>query len=104
MSGPVGSGPFPPDQPHIPVDLRRDGHFHDGTPPAAPHLEGKRFSKRIVFPVCSWGASLAALVYRRSQRADEGQVAIALGVVQAVAHDELVPDVEAGVGDLDVHP
>jgi len=25
MSGPVGPGPFPPDQPHIPVDLRRDG-------------------------------------------------------------------------------
>ena len=25
MSGPVGPGPFPPDQPHIPVDRRRDG-------------------------------------------------------------------------------
>jgi len=32
MSGPVGPGPFPPDQPHSPVDLRRDGHLPSSRP------------------------------------------------------------------------
>ena len=38
----------------------------------------------------------------RRQRADDAQVAVALGVVQAVADDELVGDVEADVADVDV--
>jgi len=39
MSGPVGPGPFPPDQPHTPVDLRRDGH---ASHPRSPCSDGGR--------------------------------------------------------------
>src|SRR5205807_3421658 len=42
------------------------------------------------------------LVDPRVQGADVGQVAVALVVVQAVAHHELVGDVEADVGDVGV--
>ena len=38
----------------------------------------------------------------RGERADERQVAVALGVVEAVADDELVGDVEADVAHVDV--
>ena len=47
-------------------------------------------------------ADVRLLVDLGVQRADVGQVAVTLGVVQAVADDELVGDVEADVGDVDV--
>src|SRR4051812_14400951 len=46
--------------------------------------------------------SSVLLVHLRVERADVGQVAVALGPVQPVADDELVGDVEADVGDVDV--
>src|SRR5699024_4137083 len=50
-----------------------------------------------------WGVRLgSALVDARVQRAHVGQVAVALGVVQAVADDELVGDVESDVRDVEL--
>src|SRR5580692_7827580 len=98
MSGPVGPGPFPPDQPHTPDDLRRDGHFPSILAAVTSwrrqasklrrytalvtRPEGERFPKRIVFPSPRW--PLAPGVYGRGERSDEREVAVALSVVQAV--------------------
>src|SRR6476469_4986823 len=61
--------------------------------------------RAVVLLACAVAAplmSLVLLVHLRVERADVGQVAVALGPVQPIADDELVGDVEADVGDVDV--
>src|SRR5690348_5628980 len=64
----------------------------------AQRLESQRFPRQIVFP-----CRLAAPVHRGGQCPDEGQVAVPLSIVKAVPDDELVADVEPGVGHVHVH-
>src|SRR6516225_2553578 len=120
MSGPVGPGPFPPDQPHTPDDLRRGGLvpiLAASAPTAAAsrktydvhrggqRLESQRFPWQIVFPCLMYHAcpTLTAPVHRRGQRPDEWQVSIPLSIVKAVPHDELIADVESRVGNVHLH-
>src|SRR5215467_13514602 len=72
-------GPFPPDQPKT---------TRKGLPDVTSTLSGAR----CVPPV-----------HRGGQRPDEREVAVTLGVIETVTDDELVADIEPGVGDLDLH-
>ena len=78
-------------------------------PQVASHSGQIRRAVRVIGPSARaarsrhyWARNYVLLVHLRVQRADVGQVAVALGVVEAVADDELVGDVEADVGDVDV--
>src|SRR6202012_5567838 len=80
---PLGEGPFPPDQPHVPpttggtacLNLARSTLLRFGSVP----------------PVDVGGEST-----------DKGQVTVPLGVVEPVSDHEVIAYVEAGVGDVDV--
>src|SRR5580704_1040110 len=47
---------------------------------------------------------LLTFVYVRCEGADERKIPVLLGVVETVPDHELVLDVEAGVGDVHIHP
>src|ERR1700684_3356526 len=70
-----------------------------GTPEAPPgwcltaHSRRERISSRDVFPA----------IHVRGEGADERQVTVALGIVEAVADNEGVVDIKARVSHLDIH-
>jgi hypothetical protein len=116
MSGPVGPGPFPPDQPHSPVDLRRDGHMIPSLAVRIPTAAASRKLRRYTLGCNAWKVNairsglcspcltgLAAAVYLRGERADEGQVPVTLSVVKTIANHEFVPDIEARIGHVYLH-
>src|SRR5665647_2699482 len=86
---------------HVNRDVSRCGNGHyDGTPHRTATVSPV---KRLTWCWCSRTRSGAASgVDVRRQGADVAQVAEPLGVVQAVADDELVGDVKAHVLDVDV--
>src|ERR1700735_4613371 len=85
-SDPLGEGPFPPDQPHVPPTTGGDACLN------LARSTLLRFGS--VPPVDVGGEST-----------DKGQVTIPLGVVEPVSDHEVVANVEASVGDLDItHP
>src|ERR1700761_693262 len=89
VSDPLGPGPFPPDQPHVPPTTGATACL---TAQELPDGTSTHSSTGCVPPVHLGG-----------QRPDKWKVTVALRVVQTVAHHELVRHLEAGVGHVHLH-
>ncbi|MDQ0616442.1 hypothetical protein QFZ33_000466 [Arthrobacter globiformis] len=75
------------------------------TPPSSPWFQGSTAARpaKAGAKMRGWLARQALLVDVRGEGAHEVQIAVLFGVVQAVAHHELVGDVVADVLDVDLH-
>src|SRR3954462_9020984 len=102
----------PPRTPGLPVDppdrRRTPRTTLGGTPPRGDvvgttvHRRGCATACRVLSVTPSGVGAVLPFVDLGLQGADVGQVPVALGVVQAVADDELVRDVEADVAHRDL--